>query len=338
MEKKTVRPTALIAGILFALLAVWHIVNLTRVTSGAFLVVLRIAALAVIVFALCTARKGPILAIGFGVMALLSLFGGIPRPFYAIATLAYLLAWGGAAFLSVVTLTEYLPKYRPLAQKLWFLPAILFALGHCIHGAGVVALGMFPVVLNNLINLIVYTAALLLAMLWAAAPERKPRQKEAGPAAAAQGDAYCSMGKHVVLLLFTCGVWNLIWIYRVTGHTNGVAGEEDRNPTTKLLLCLFVPFYQIYWTARTARRIDAMAAVRGISSDLSTLCTVLAIFVPIVPPILIQSKLNEIVTASPAGRRQAAGSTADELKKFKDLLDSGAITQEEFDAKKKELL
>ncbi len=29
---------------------------------------------------------------------------------------------------------------------------------------------------------------------------------------------------------------------------------------------------------------------------------------------------------------------ADELKKYKDLLDSGAITQEEFDAKKKELL
>ena len=31
-------------------------------------------------------------------------------------------------------------------------------------------------------------------------------------------------------------------------------------------------------------------------------------------------------------------SNADELKKFKDLLDSGVITQEEFDAKKKQLL
>ena len=31
-------------------------------------------------------------------------------------------------------------------------------------------------------------------------------------------------------------------------------------------------------------------------------------------------------------------SSADELKKFKDLLDSGIITQEEFDAKKKQLL
>lgn len=31
-------------------------------------------------------------------------------------------------------------------------------------------------------------------------------------------------------------------------------------------------------------------------------------------------------------------SSADEIKKFKELLDMGAITQEEFDAKKKELL
>ena len=32
------------------------------------------------------------------------------------------------------------------------------------------------------------------------------------------------------------------------------------------------------------------------------------------------------------------GSRADELKKFKELLDNGVITQEEFDAKKKQLL
>ena len=33
-----------------------------------------------------------------------------------------------------------------------------------------------------------------------------------------------------------------------------------------------------------------------------------------------------------------SASVADELKKFKELLDMGAITQEEFDAKKKQLL
>jgi len=39
-----------------------------------------------------------------------------------------------------------------------------------------------------------------------------------------------------------------------------------------------------------------------------------------------------------AAKEPQNNSTADELKKFKDLLDSGAITQEEFDAKKKQLL
>ncbi|MBR5012842.1 MAG: SHOCT domain-containing protein [Clostridia bacterium] len=35
---------------------------------------------------------------------------------------------------------------------------------------------------------------------------------------------------------------------------------------------------------------------------------------------------------------QSAISSADELKKFKELLDMGVITQEEFDQKKKQLL
>lgn len=36
--------------------------------------------------------------------------------------------------------------------------------------------------------------------------------------------------------------------------------------------------------------------------------------------------------------KRAVGSNADELKKYKELLDSGVISQEEFDAKKKQLL
>ncbi len=42
--------------------------------------------------------------------------------------------------------------------------------------------------------------------------------------------------------------------------------------------------------------------------------------------------------AQSATANQAPLSSADELKKFKELLDSGIITQEEFDAKKKQLL
>lgn len=46
-----------------------------------------------------------------------------------------------------------------------------------------------------------------------------------------------------------------------------------------------------------------------------------------------QSKENETII-----KQETPQSNADELKKFKDLLDNGVITQEEFDAKKKQLL
>ena len=160
-------------------------------------------------------------------------------------------------------------------------------------------------------------------------------------------ELYCGLTKHILLLLFTFGIWFMIWIYRITGYTNYVKDEEERNPTKKLLLCLFVPFYQIYWTYKTAQRIDKMAMAKGLQSDLSTLCLILAIFVPIIPPILMQDKLNAIATTknanvTPVQNSQMANGiatgTAEELKKFKELLDQGVITQEEFDAKKKQLL
>lgn len=51
----------------------------------------------------------------------------------------------------------------------------------------------------------------------------------------------------------------------------------------------------------------------------------------------IRTKIEEIKNAPVGGFIQQT-SSADELKKFKELLDMGAITQEEFDAKKKQLL
>lgn len=160
-------------------------------------------------------------------------------------------------------------------------------------------------------------------------------------------ESYCGMAKHVLLLLFTFGIWYLIWIYRMTGYTNAEESEEYRNPTKKLLLCMFIPFYSIYWTYKTAQRVDKMAGAKGISSDMTTLCLILAIFVPIIPPILLQDVMNKIAMASDTQpvsnqkediEKEMRTDTADEIKKFKELLDSGAITQEEYDAKKKQLL
>lgn len=53
---------------------------------------------------------------------------------------------------------------------------------------------------------------------------------------------------------------------------------------------------------------------------------------------IISDEEFEAVKVQNNTTQQATVSAADELKKFKELLDMGAITQEEFDAKKKELL
>ncbi len=51
-----------------------------------------------------------------------------------------------------------------------------------------------------------------------------------------------------------------------------------------------------------------------------------------------KEEFQKAVTSNNTNNTNQATSSADELKKFKELLDSGIITQEEFDAKKKQLL
>lgn len=251
------------------------------------------------------------------------------------------------AFLAVVFVTDFLPQFREQMKKLWFVPPAVLAL--------FMLLSMRGVWIVSILRVLVTCAGSFLAAMWVAYPEGLPQQTvsasaETGSTTAAPApEVYCGLVKHILLLLFTCGIWLYIWIYRVTGYTNNVEGEENRNPTNKLLLCLFVPFYVIYWMYKTAQRLDKMAAAKNIPSDLSTLCLILAIFVPIIPPILMQDKLNAIVapTAAPAAPVAPApapaapasvSEAADDLLKLKELLDAGILTQEEFDAKKKQLL
>lgn len=109
---------------------------------------------------------------------------------------------------------------------------------------------------------------------------------------------YCSLFAHTLLLFFTFGIWFLVWIFRVTTYLNCDKDEEYRNPATKLLLCMFVPFYSIYWTYKSAQRIDRLAKTVNVTSDLATPCLILEFFVPIVPPILMQDKINKILETS----------------------------------------
>ena len=163
----------------------------------------------------------------------------------------------------------------------------------------------------------------------------------------AYGKSYKSLVPHVLLLLFTCGIYYLVWIYRTTDSLNACKNEEYRTPVNKLLLCMFVPFYSIYWTYKSAHRIDTLGYEKGIQGDTATLSLILSLFVPILPPILMQSKLNSVIMAdsvSPAvaTAMQYTAKPVDngynDLEKLKELYDKGVITEEEFTEKKKQVL
>lgn len=339
------------SGIVFALLAIFNsiiiIIDIKLNISDLFL----FAGYSLLAFALLTSRRGIFLMVGFAIPTLEYIRQLWQLVFFTTGASASnyfkvilpLIAWCVALLFAVAVLTDWLPKFRKIARKLWFLPALFGFAAFVIEYTllGVSARYLFDFIIRNYrycLRKLLASLALLLSMRCLAVPAREKKEKStAATDSAIYNEAYCDMTKHVLLLLFTCGIWQLIWVYRVTKHTNAVQGEEPRNPTKKLLLYIFVPFYSIYWTYKTAQRLDKMAAERGIASDIATLCLILSIFVSIIPPILMQDKLNAVVTAKVQPTAAPNGVYA-ELKELKDLLDSGVITQEEFEAKKKQLL
>ena len=430
----------LFGGILYALAALSSLVNMINYcaasgrygmsVSAAYVIstLLLIGGYVVLAVALLMKKRDILLPLGFLLLAVTSLFGLSAAGFFRM------LAYFAMAFLGVVFLTDYLSQFREQLKKLWFLPGSLCALATVVSlfyygGYGYPFEVLIRLSIGTLLRNIPTIAAAFLAAIWMVYPDGFGRQtnnynpnsaayngagyngaayNSAPSNGAAGGNGYISLVNHILLLIFTCGIWQYIWIYRVTGYTNNVRGEERRDPTNQLLLCLFVPFYTIYWVYKTAQRIDKMAAQRGIPSDLSTLCLILEFFVAIVPPILIQDKLNAIVTApgytpnpgyqtpptysaaptnaqpnpyggntgcqerptysaaptnpqpnpyggnpgysetpaSPAPGytvpaatpRQLDPKAVEQLKEYKQLLDMGIITQEEFNEKRRQLL
>jgi len=161
-------------------------------------------------------------------------------------------------------------------------------------------------------------------------------------------ESYYDLVKHILLSLFTCGVWMYMWIYKTTKALNKTPNSEKYDPMNKLLLCLFVPFYMVYWFYKHGEKVDKLNKYANIKKeDNATMYLLLAIFIPVVACILMQDNINKLCTVDKvdkavnsisSGITMNEENNAEAIKKYKDLLDTGVITQEEFDAKKKQLL
>lgn len=153
-------------------------------------------------------------------------------------------------------------------------------------------------------------------------------------------DGYFNLAIHIILLLVIGGIWQLIWIYRTTSFTNNDKSSEFRNPVTKLLLNMFIPFYSIYWIYVTAQRIDNISKSKGNKSEISMVCLICGIFIPFVSLLVMQNQINKICNMSTVtvAENNNKKSDTEELREYKKLLDDGVITQEDFENKKNKIL
>lgn len=361
------------AGVAFVLLAFSQLIY----NQQDFSYILLFAAYASVAVLLFMKNRTVVLSIPIAIIALINIrllfyslryvkYSGI---FVIIIKILDILAVLSLLLLVCFTLLDSLPQYQEKIKQLSFLPALINTLEKykekaiqfwylplCIIAVSSV-LGLLCFGINSIyfLKTPLTIASFALISMWLAYPDGFPfedytnaENNRTGGQGQVNSTAYCDLLKHILLLLFTFGIYYLIWIYRATAYLNRVEDEPPRNPTNKLLLCMFVPFYSIYWVYKSAQRLDRLAASKGVASDLTTLCLILAIFVGIIPPILMQEKINTITnvengTEPPQANNATAAKkikigVAEELKTYKELLDNGVITQEEFETKKKQLL
>ena len=177
----------------------------------------------------------------------------------------------------------------------------------------------------------------------------------------------------VVLMFFTFGIYFYIWQYRVTKYMNSQTGEK-MSPAAQVLLSFFFPPYVAVWGYLMASRLKKLAAERnykifdGFEFVYAVLCLIIPMFHFIMLDyFLLKYNQTPIVEEEPIEEddEEPFGSSTefstvqevfeeeepevikpvephvglvDELREYKELLDRGDITEEEFEKKKKELL
>ena len=108
-------------------------------------------------------------------------------------------------------------------------------------------------------------------------------------------EMYVGIVGHILLTIFTLGIYDCIWVYRTTENLNKSGVNEAQSGAKKLLLCIFIPFYRIYWFYAQAKRLENLMRAKAMhTADFAVVTLILAIFIPVVAAsAFLQVKINE---------------------------------------------
>ena len=116
-----------------------------------------------------------------------------------------------------------------------------------------------------------------------------------------------SPGLTLLLILLTCGIYYLYFIYVVSQETQEFLEEPDTSPGLELLLCLLTcGLYNIYWDYKMGKRIAEMCVRVGLPpTDNAVLYLVLDLIgaggfasLGLLNPLLQQDSLNRVWQAA----------------------------------------
>ena len=153
----------MIAGALLALVALLRLVNFFQFVRYHFNfpALVGMAAFAFAAAMLLTNRRDNLLLIALSVLAVNQLIWSSEVDFVAAVLLLVV---------ALVMTTEYLPQAKALAEKIWFVPAILSVIGGLIGIFGGMRYGYITFL--SVVWFLVEAAAMLLCGFWLAFPER----------------------------------------------------------------------------------------------------------------------------------------------------------------------
>ncbi len=130
--------------------------------------------------------------------------------------------------------------------------------------------------------------------------ERGPETEAEYPAAMTRAETqkmFVPVNGIAIRMVVTFNIYNLYWVWRMTGFLNGVAGFPRRDPRRTVLFCLLCPPYLLYWIHETAKRMECLCKEKDLSApNLTGLCCIYScLTLLILPACLIQKNLNQII-------------------------------------------